>query len=91
MSKQQIPLEPALGVFWSVEQDTLQFRIVLQDKPLTRRGVLATVASVHDPTGVAGPFLLPGRKVLQLITKEKGDWDDDLPPQLCVFSGKSGA
>ena len=84
MSKQQIPLERALGVFWSVEQDTLQFRIVLQDKPLTRRGVLATVASVHDPTGVAGPFLLPGRKVLQLITKERGDWDDELPPALRV-------
>ena len=82
MSKQQLPLERPLGVFWCIENDTLQFRIVLQDKPMTRRGVLATIGSVHDPTGVAGPFLLPGRKVLQLITKETGDWDDELPQHL---------
>ena len=82
MSKLPIPLERALGVFWCVEDDTLQFRIILQDKPMTRRGVLATIGSVHDPTGVAGPFLLPGRRVLQMITKEKGDWDDPLTPEL---------
>ena len=82
MSKQPIPLERALGVFWCIEDDTLQFRITLQDKPMTRRGVLATIGSVHDPTGVAGPFLLPGRRVLQMITKQKGDWDDPLTPEL---------
>jgi hypothetical protein len=49
---------------------------------MTRRGVLATIGSVHDPTGVAGPFLLPGRRVLQMITKQKGDWDDPLTPEL---------
>ena len=82
MSKQPMALERALGVFWCIEDDMLQFRIVLKDKPLTRRGVLATIGSVHDPTGVAGPFLLPGRRVLQQITKQKGDWDDPLTPDL---------
>ena len=83
MSKQQLPLERALGMFWcAIENDVLQFRVILQDKPMTRRGVLSTIGSIYDPTGVAGPFLLHGRKVLQMITKLKGDWDDKLPPVL---------
>ena len=75
-------MERALGVFWCIEDDTLQFRIVLQDKPLTRTGVLATIGSVFDPIGVAGPFLLPGRRVLQKSTKEKAGWNDPLSPIL---------
>ena len=30
-----LPIERALGIQWCVESDTFQFRIVLQDKPLT--------------------------------------------------------
>ena len=82
MSKLPMTLERALGQFWCIEVDVLEFRIILKDKPMTRRGVLATIGSVHDPTGVAGPFLLPGRRVLQQITMLKGDWDDPLPPDL---------
>ena len=83
MTKYPLPVDQrALGVFWCVENDILQIRIVFQSKPLTRRGVLATIGSVFDPTGIAGPFLLRGRKVLQAITKLKGDWDDELPPSL---------
>ena len=82
MSKLPPPLERALGVFWCIEDDTLQFRIILQDKPLTRSGVLATIGSVHDPTGVAGPFILPGRSVLQKSTKEKAGWGDLISPEL---------
>ena len=82
MSKQPVPLERALGIFWCIEDDTLRFRIILQDKPLTPRGVLSTVGSVHDPNGVAGPFILLGRLILQKITKGKVSWDDPLSPDL---------
>ena len=34
MSKQTIPLERALGVFWCIEDDTLQFRIT--NKPINQ-------------------------------------------------------
>ena len=44
-----LPIERALGVQWCVESDAFQFRIVLQDKPLARRGILSTVSSVYDP------------------------------------------
>ncbi len=44
-----LPIERALGVIWCVENDTLGFRISLCDRPMTRRGVLATISSIFDP------------------------------------------
>ena len=35
-----LPIERALGVEWSVESDSIGFRIIVKDKPLTRRGIL---------------------------------------------------
>eukprot|EP00794_Sanderia_malayensis_P004021 gene4021-4570_t len=73
-----LPAERALGVYWCVENDTLGFRIELNDKPLTRRGVLSSISSIYDPLGVAAPFLLQGRKILQQLCSDKKEWDDDL-------------
>ena len=47
----KLPVERALGIQWCVESDTFQFRIVLGDRPLTRRGILSTINSVYDPLG----------------------------------------
>ena len=76
-----LPPERVLGVEWCVQNDTLQFRITLQDKPLTRRGILSTVSSVYDPLGLAAPFLLKGKRVLQMLCKENITWDDPIPEQ----------
>ena len=57
--------ERVLGVDWVVESDTFGFRIALKDKPLTCRGILATVSSIYDPLGMAAPFLFVGKKILQ--------------------------
>lgn len=74
-----LPIERALGVQWCVESDTFQFRIVLQDKPLTRRGILSTVSSVYDPLGFLAPVILTGRRILQGLCRDKSDWDDPVP------------
>ncbi|PIK44961.1 hypothetical protein BSL78_18184 [Apostichopus japonicus] len=58
-------IERALGVYWCVESDTFQFRISLQDKPLTRRGILSIVSSVYDPLGFLAPVVLVGKQILQ--------------------------
>ena len=82
LDKQPLPLERVLGVEWCIENDSLQFRITLKDKPLTRRGILATVSSIYDPLGLAAPLLLHGKRILQLLCKENAGWDDPIPPEL---------
>ena len=72
------PIERALGVTWCIESDSFHFRIQLSDTPLTRRGILSSISSIYDPLGLVAPFLLKGRKILQMITSETSRWDDDV-------------
>ncbi|XP_069133232.1 uncharacterized protein [Argopecten irradians] len=78
----QLPVERALGVQWCIESDTFQFRITLNDRPLTRRGVLSTLCSVYDPLGFIAPFILVGKQILQQMCKDKTDWDSPLSDDL---------
>ena len=71
-------VERVLGVVWSVESDTLGFRILLQDQPLTLRGILSSIASVYDPLGLAAPVILAGKMILQELCRRQQDWDDPL-------------
>ena len=56
--------ERALGVQWCVETDSFHFRMALQDKPLTKRGILSTVSSVYDRLGFLAPFILIKEQIL---------------------------
>ena len=78
LSPNYLPIERALAVQWFVESDALGFQIILKDKPLTRRGILSTVSSIYDPLGMAAPFLLIGKKILQNLCKEKLGWDEKI-------------
>ena len=55
------------------------FRIMLKDKPCTKRGILSTVSSIFDPLGFVAPVLLEGKKILQEMCKENTGWDDPVP------------
>ena len=59
--------------------DCFGFSIVLKDQTLTRRGVLATVASVYDPVGLLTPLVLRAKKILQEICRRGVSWDGPLP------------
>ena len=74
--------ERALGVHWCIETDTLGFRIIMKDTPLTRRGILSTISSVYDPIGFAGPYLLKGKRILQQITALNDGWNTAVPTDL---------
>lgn len=58
-------IERALGVKWCVVSDQFQFRVIVSERPLSRRGVLSTVASIYDPLGFVAPFILIGKQILQ--------------------------
>ncbi|XP_038069094.1 uncharacterized protein LOC119738319 [Patiria miniata] len=77
-----LPVERALGVQWCVESDCFNFRITLQDKPLTRRGILSTIGSIYDPLGFVAPVLLTGRRILQDLCRNQVDWDSPLDDEI---------
>lgn len=79
LEKDELPMERALGVGWCIESDAFKFRIVMQDRPLTRRGILSTVSSVYDPLGFLAPLLLVGKGLLQDLCRGKVSWDDPIP------------
>ena len=75
-----LPVERALGTQWYIQSDIFGFRIVVNSKPFTQRGVLSTVSSIFDPLGFIAPFALLAKKLLQdLCRNEHLDWDDDIP------------
>ena len=73
------PMDQALGVHWNVEGDYLVFKITLKERPSTRRGLLSNLSSIYDPLGLAAPFLLKGKRILQTLCSNDIGWDDDIP------------
>ncbi|XP_015772079.1 PREDICTED: uncharacterized protein LOC107350371 [Acropora digitifera] len=78
----QFPIERVLRVQWLVGLDCFKFSIILKDQPLTRRGVLATVASVYDPLGFLAPLVLKAKKILQDICNRGVSWDEPLAEEV---------
>jgi hypothetical protein len=76
----KLPVKRALGFHWKVEDDTFKFCIVKLDNPDTKRGVLATIASLYDPLGFAAPIALVVKALLQRLWQAKLDWDEQPPP-----------
>ena len=73
LGHESLLIERALGVQWCVQSDIFEFRIVFNDKPPTRRGILSIVSSIYDPLGFAAPPTLLAKKILQeLCRKEIG-------------------
>ncbi|XP_039547061.1 uncharacterized protein LOC120492841 [Pimephales promelas] len=77
-----LPVQNVLGVRWDVENDVFTFKVVLERKPATRRGILSMVASVYDPLGFLAPFVISGKKVLQEMCQKGISWDEPLPSEL---------
>ncbi|XP_028261477.1 uncharacterized protein LOC114435739 [Parambassis ranga] len=75
-------IERALGVKWCVALDQFRFRVVVNERPLSRRGVLSTVASIFDPLGLVAPFILTGKQILQQMCQDKAGWDELLSDEL---------
>lgn len=74
-----LPMERALGIQWCAESDQFRFKINLKDRPHTRRGLLSLVSSIFDPLGFLAPVILPAKRILQDLCRQKYSWDKDLP------------
>ena len=79
-----------LGVAWDIVRDEFTVKVDLPDRPFTKRGILAVIASIYDPIGIACPVVLGGKLIQRKILPrkdednnlEKYDWDDPLPLDL---------
>ena len=77
-----LPIERVLGIQWCIESDTFQFRIEVNDRPLTRRGIPSTVSSMFDPLGLVSHYVLRGKHILQELVRDSGEWDDPIPDEM---------
>ena len=75
------PLEErALGVYWHMEEDHLGFKTQAMNKPLTKRGLLSMLSSIYDTLGMASPFILGARRIVQDLCRGKLGWDEKIGP-----------
>ncbi len=83
---ESFPESAALGVIWDVETDTFHFRIVegkgcQDDKSYVIIELMNASSSIYDPLGIASPFILPGRQILQHLCLINYDWDEEIPEE----------
>ena len=77
------PLEErALGVYWDIESDSLRYKSMELTQPPTKRGILSGLSSVYDPLGLASPFILRARWIVQELFRRKVGWDEPVPEDL---------
>jgi len=71
LDKDDLPDERALGVKWCVESDNSGFKVDIKLKPPMRRSILPVFSSVYEPFGLAAPFVLPAKQLLQDLCRTK--------------------
>lgn len=74
-----LPVERVLSVEWCIQSDTFKFKIVIKNRPLTRRRILSTVSSIYDPLGILSPVILCAKKILRDLCRKALGWDDVIP------------
>ena len=77
-----LPVERALGILWKTDSDSFGFDINLVDTDYSKRGLLRVISSIYDPLGLAGPFVIKGKMLFQLLCRTKLGWDDPMPEEI---------
>ena len=77
-----------LGLPWNKKRDTLAVAFPRDAAEATKREVLAKVARIYDPLGLASPTSLTGKLIYRDICDSKVGWDAKLPEHLRKQWGK---
>lgn len=85
-AKQQLLVKTSesklLGVKWDKFQDTIAVQFPSTSGAPTKREVLAKLAKVYDPLGLASPTTLQGKQIYREVCDCKVPWDADIPENL---------
>ena len=79
LGSQPLPDSTALGLVWDTQQDKLRIHCREFVEASTRREMSSQLSSHFDPLGMASPFLLGGKLILQRVSSSGFGWDDVLP------------
>jgi hypothetical protein len=73
-------LHRSLGVNWDIFKDSFTFCEYnnVNDRPFTKRGLLATINSLYDQIGFVSPVTIRGKFILQDVMAAVPDWDEPL-------------
>ena len=76
----------ALGIVWNKQEDVLcchvDEKLIEVDEPLTKRLFLKYASSVWDPLGIASPYVVRGKIIMQQTWVKGMDWDSLLEGKL---------
>ena len=70
--------EKILGIKWNMKEDRLSVEIdkeKYEEEVETLRQLVKLQASLYDPLGILAPFILLGRKIIQMAMQGKWGWD----------------
>jgi hypothetical protein len=85
-AKQQLQVKPSesklLGLKWDKTADTISVEFPAGTPATTKRELLASLARIYDPLGLASPLTLQGKLVFRDVCDSKIGWDHDLPEHL---------
>ena len=74
--------EKVLVVIWDIGSDRLGFKLNLDSEPTTSCQMLSMISRILDPLGLAAPFLLKSKRILQQLCKSNFSWDDAVSDDL---------
>jgi len=81
LTSDDLPLHRSLGILWNLETDSFTFQVSEEERPYTKRGVLATINSLYDPLGFVAPITMQGKALLRELSAEQNNWDEPLPSE----------
>ena len=65
-----------------MEQDLLCLEPVKSEFPNTKRGILSTTSSVFDPLGLAAPYVMKAKLIIQELWRRHIEWDEEVPDDI---------
>ena len=70
-----------LGVWWNAADDEMYYVNPLTSKPaqhITKRMIVGSVPTLHDPMGFIAPIIVKGKMMIQKLWAAGVEWDENL-------------
>ena len=73
-----LPMGKALGVAYNAATDDFVVMAKIEERPMTKRGIVSMTSQFFDPIGFLQPYLLVAKLIVQRVCKDVTSWDDDI-------------